>query len=44
MKQFMIRYRRANTDAEAWHRDIATFIAAIDSDAPLFRLCRTSFT
>jgi len=35
MKQFMIRYRRANADAETWHRDIATFISAIDSDPEL---------
>jgi hypothetical protein len=35
MKRFMIRYRRANADAETWHRDIAAFIAAIDGDPEL---------
>lgn len=32
MKHFMIRYRRKNATAEQWHRDIANFIAALDSD------------
>ncbi len=35
MKQFMIRYRRQNADAEVWHREIAQFIAAVDADPEL---------
>jgi hypothetical protein len=32
MNHFMIRYRRKGASAEQWHRDIAKFIAALDSD------------
>jgi hypothetical protein len=32
MKQFLIKYRRTNGSTEDWHREIGTFIAAIDSD------------
>jgi hypothetical protein len=32
MKHFMIRYRRTNGSEEAWHQEIARFIAALDSD------------
>jgi hypothetical protein len=35
MKQFMIRYQRRNSTADAWHQDIARFIAALDADAEL---------
>ena len=35
MKSFMIRYQRRNGTAEAWHNEIAQFIAALDSDAEL---------
>jgi hypothetical protein len=35
MKQFMIRYQRRNGSGEAWHRNIARFIAALDSDPEL---------
>lgn len=35
MKQFLIKYRfQAGSEAD-WHRDIAAFIAAIDSDPKL---------
>ena len=32
MKQFLIRYGRHNGSIEDWHREIAGFIASIDSD------------
>jgi hypothetical protein len=32
MKRFLIKYRRQNTPQDAWHRDIAEFIAALDAD------------
>jgi hypothetical protein len=32
MKQFLIKYRFQNGSQDAWHRDIAEFIAALDSD------------
>jgi hypothetical protein len=32
MKYFLIKYRRQNASPEAWHRDIAEFIAALDAD------------
>jgi hypothetical protein len=35
MKHFMIKYRFANGPAAEWHREIARFIAALDSDAEL---------
>ena len=35
MKQFLIRYRLQNATPEAWHRDVADFIAALDSDPAL---------
>ena len=35
MKQFLIKYQRRNETAEAWHQEIAKFIAALDSDAEL---------
>jgi hypothetical protein len=35
MKSFMIKYQRRDATAESWHRDIATFIAALDGDAEL---------
>ena len=35
MKQFLIKYRRTNGSTEDWHREIGTFIAAIDSDPAL---------
>jgi hypothetical protein len=35
MKQFMIKYRLQNLSPEAWHRDVADFIAALDSDPAL---------
>jgi hypothetical protein len=35
MKQFLIRYRRTEGSPEDWHREIAAFIAAIDSDPAL---------
>jgi hypothetical protein len=35
MKHFLIRYRLQNATPEAWHRDVADFIAALDSDPTL---------
>jgi hypothetical protein len=35
MKRFLIKYRRQNTPQDAWHRDIAEFIAALDADPAL---------
>jgi hypothetical protein len=35
MKQFLIKYRFQNGSEEAWHRDIAEFISALDNDAAL---------
>jgi hypothetical protein len=35
MKQFLIKYQRRNGTAEAWHQEIAQFIAALDGDAEL---------
>ena len=35
MKQFLIRYRLENATPEAWHRDVADFIAALDGDPTL---------
>jgi hypothetical protein len=35
MKHFMIKYRFANGTTEAWHREIARFIAALDNDPEL---------
>jgi len=32
MRYFMIRYRRTDDDEQAWHRVIAGFIAALDTD------------
>jgi hypothetical protein len=35
MAQFLIKYRFTNGSVEEWHREIAQFIAAIDSDPAL---------
>lgn len=35
MKRFLIKYRRQNAAQDAWHRDIAEFIAALDADTAL---------
>jgi hypothetical protein len=35
MKQFLIKYRFQNGSQESWHKDIAAFIAALDSDPDL---------
>jgi hypothetical protein len=35
MKQFLIKYRLQGMSAEAWHKDVADFIAALDSDPGL---------
>ena len=35
MKYFMIKYQRRNGSESEWHRSIAQFIAALDSDADL---------
>ena len=35
MKQFLIRYTRTQGSEEDWHKDIAAFITAIDSDPEL---------
>ena len=35
MKHFMIRYTRSNGTEADWHRDIAEFIANLDSDPVL---------
>ena len=34
MKHFMIRYKFANGTTEAWHGEIARFIAALDGSPP----------
>jgi len=31
----MIKYRRQNASEDAWHKDVAEFIAALDSDPTL---------
>jgi hypothetical protein len=35
MKSFLIRYRLQNASPEAWHKDVAEFIGALDSDPAL---------
>jgi hypothetical protein len=35
MKQFLIRYRLTNGTPDAWHQDVAKFIAALDGDPEL---------
>ena len=35
MKHFMIKYRRQNASEDAWHKDVADFIAALDADPAL---------
>jgi hypothetical protein len=35
MKHFMIKYQLANGTTEEWHREIARFIAALNSDPEL---------
>ena len=35
MKYFLIKYQLKNVPSDAWHRDIAEFIAALDSDPAL---------
>ena len=35
MKRSMIKYQFANGTAEAWHREVARFIAALDGDPEL---------
>ena len=35
MTHFMIKYQLANGTPDEWHREIATFIAALDSDPEL---------
>ena len=35
MKYSMIKYRLANGTADDWHREVALFIAALDSDPEL---------
>jgi hypothetical protein len=35
MKHFMIKYQFANGTTEAWHQEIARFIAALDDDPDL---------
>ena len=35
MKHFMIKYTRIDDSEEAWHRDIAAFISALDNDPAL---------
>ena len=35
MKYFMIKYRFTNGTKEDWHREIAKFIAGVDSDSAL---------
>jgi len=35
MKYSIIRYQFANGTAEDWHREVASFIAALDSDPDL---------
>jgi hypothetical protein len=35
MKHFMIKYQFANGTPEEWHREVARFIAALDTDPEL---------
>jgi hypothetical protein len=35
MKHFMIKYQLANGTPEEWHREVGTFIAALDGDPEL---------
>jgi hypothetical protein len=35
MKYFLIKYRFQNGSQEAWHQDIAEFIAAVDNEPAL---------
>ena len=35
MKQFLIKYRHTTGTTEDWHREIASFIAALDGDPAL---------
>jgi hypothetical protein len=35
MKSSLIRYRLQNASPEEWHKDVAQFIAALDSDPAL---------
>ena len=35
MKHFLIKYRFQNGSEDAWHKDIAEFIAALDGDPAL---------
>ena len=35
MKHFMIKYQFANGTSEEWHREVARFIAALDTDPEL---------
>jgi len=35
MKYFLIKYRLQNFSPEAWHKEVAEFIAALDSDPAL---------
>jgi hypothetical protein len=35
MKHFLIKYRLTNAAPDAWHRDVAEFIAALDADPAL---------
>ena len=35
MKQFLIKYRLTNGTPDAWHQDVAKFIAALDGDPDL---------
>jgi hypothetical protein len=35
MKHFLINYTRVNGPEQAWHKDIAAFIAALDNDPDL---------
>ena len=35
MNHFMIRYRLTNATQEAWHREMAAFVSALDGDPEL---------
>jgi hypothetical protein len=35
MKHFLIKYRLQNASQDAWHKDVAAFISALDSDPAL---------
>ncbi len=35
MKYFLIKYRLQNAAPDAWHKDVAEFIAALDGDPTL---------